>query len=64
MVKNLGITDEAGYIVANLQMQTAVPGVFAAGDCVSKDLRQIVTAAGMEQLPLRWPLNLLKTSAS
>ena len=46
IVKNLGITDEAGYIVANLQMQTAVPGVFAAGDCVSKDLRQIVTAAG------------------
>lgn len=46
MVADLGITDDAGYIVADRKMQTAVPGVYAAGDCTSKELRQIVTACG------------------
>ena len=44
MVANLGITDESGYIEADTEMRTSVPGLFAAGDVVSKDLRQIVTA--------------------
>ncbi|TDM03691.1 thioredoxin-disulfide reductase [Macrococcus carouselicus] len=43
---DLGITNEAGYIVANDQMETAVPGIFAAGDVRVKTLRQIVTATG------------------
>ncbi len=42
----LGITDEQGYIEANDCMETSVPGIFAAGDCVSKQLRQVVTACG------------------
>lgn len=42
--KNLGITDERGYIVVDRQMKTAVPGIFAAGDVCVKPLRQIVTA--------------------
>ncbi len=46
MVADLGITDQSGYIPVDVQMHTSVPGIFAAGDCTSKDLRQIVTAAG------------------
>lgn len=42
--ENLGITNEAGYIVTNEKMETKVPGIFAAGDIREKDLRQIVTA--------------------
>lgn len=45
-VKNLGITNEEGYIVTDEQMATKVPGIFAAGDIREKGLRQIVTATG------------------
>ena len=37
--------DEAGYFTAGEDTKTNVPGVFAAGDCRRKPLRQIVTAA-------------------
>ncbi len=36
---------EKGYIVTDDQMRTAIPGVYAAGDCRVKELRQVVTAA-------------------
>ncbi|MDO4721256.1 MAG: thioredoxin-disulfide reductase [Peptostreptococcaceae bacterium] len=36
--------DEAGYIIADELMQTNVEGVFVAGDCRQKLLRQVVTA--------------------
>lgn len=44
--KNLGITNEEGYIVTNERMETKVEGIFAAGDIREKTLRQIVTATG------------------
>ena len=44
--KSLGITNEAGYIETNENMETKVPGIFAAGDIREKQLRQIVTATG------------------
>ncbi|WP_147534057.1 thioredoxin-disulfide reductase [Bacillus marasmi] len=44
--ESLGITNENGYIVTNDQMETSVPGIFAAGDIRDKTLRQIVTATG------------------
>lgn len=34
-----------GYIIADENMKTSVPGVFVAGDCRVKSLRQVVTAA-------------------
>lgn len=42
--ENLGITNEAGYIVAKDDMSTAIKGIFVAGDVREKGLRQIVTA--------------------
>ncbi len=43
--KNVVATDESGYIIAGESCQTNVPGVYAAGDVRTKDLRQIITAA-------------------
>jgi thioredoxin reductase (NADPH) len=36
---------EKGYILTDDDMRTNIPGVFAAGDCRKKSLRQVVTAA-------------------
>jgi len=38
--------DEYGFIVAGLNMETSVPGVFAVGDVRNTPLRQIATAVG------------------
>ena len=38
--------DEKGFIVANLNMETSVPGVFVAGDVRNTPLRQVATAVG------------------
>lgn len=37
--------DEAGYIIAGEDCRTNVPGIFAAGDNRTKNVRQLVTAA-------------------
>lgn len=37
--------DEGGYIIAGESTQTELPGVYAAGDVRTKQVRQIVTAA-------------------
>ena len=37
--------DEAGYFIAGENCETQVPGIFAAGDVRTKNLRQIITAA-------------------
>lgn len=44
--KDLGILDDHGYIVTNEEMETKVPGIYAAGDVRQKTLRQVVTATG------------------
>ncbi|MBQ4048403.1 MAG: FAD-dependent oxidoreductase [Clostridia bacterium] len=36
--------DEAGYILADEAMATSAPGVFVAGDCRQKQVRQLTTA--------------------
>lgn len=38
--------DEKGYIVAGEDCRTGADGIFAAGDCRTKSVRQLVTAAG------------------
>lgn len=43
-VSKLNIVDKHGYIETNEEMETKVPGIYAAGDVRSKYLRQVVTA--------------------
>lgn len=38
--------DRQGFIICDRDQHTSMNGVFAAGDCCSKLLRQIVVAAG------------------
>lgn len=38
--------DDAGFILSNTEMETSIPGVYAAGDIRSKNFRQIVNAVG------------------
>lgn len=44
--KDLGITDNQGWIPTDEHMQTKVDGIFALGDVRAKDLRQIANAVG------------------
>ena len=47
IVEELGVArDENGYIIVDSRQATNVEGVFAAGDCCNKPLKQVVTAAG------------------
>lgn len=46
LVKGLLDLDKTGFVLTGDNMETAVPGVFAAGDIRSKLLRQISTAVG------------------
>jgi len=46
LVKGQLDLDEMGFVLTNNDMETSVPGVFAAGDIRSKSLRQVSTAVG------------------
>ena len=43
---NLVMTDDRGYFLAGEDCATSLPGVFAAGDCRVKSVRQLTTAVG------------------
>jgi thioredoxin reductase (NADPH) len=45
-LKELVQLDEAGYIVTNENCEASIKGIFAAGDCRKKLLRQISTSVG------------------
>lgn len=44
--RGVAALSESGYIVAGEDCKTNTPGVYAAGDCRTKEVRQLVTAAG------------------
>lgn len=44
--RDLGITDEEGWISTNETMETSQPGIFAIGDVRLTPLRQVATAVG------------------
>jgi thioredoxin reductase (NADPH) len=44
-IEGLPSLDEGGYIIAGEDGITDIPGIFAAGDCRTKALRQVITAA-------------------
>ena len=46
LVKHFGILDNRGFIKVNHKFETEVEGLYAIGDCIEKDVRQIVTATG------------------
>lgn len=43
-LSGLADRDEQGYVLTDDQMQTPTPGLFAAGDCRHKQIRQLTTA--------------------
>lgn len=52
---NLNITDQAGWIITNDQMETTIPGIYAIGDVRQKQLR-----LAMVVLLGKTPLNISK----
>jgi len=45
-LNNAVSVDRSGFIIVNKEMETNVPGIYAAGDVVSKNLRQISSSVG------------------
>ena len=43
-VKDLGVLNQYGYVEVNDRMETKIPGIYGAGDCIVKNLRQVITA--------------------
>ena len=43
-IQGLPKQDDAGYIIATEDGVTDIPGIFVAGDCRTKQLRQVITA--------------------
>ena len=39
-----GVLNQMGYVEVDEKMQTRVAGIYGAGDCITKNLRQVVTA--------------------
>lgn len=43
-LENLNILNKQGYLQVNDQMETSIKGIYGAGDCIEKEIRQVVTA--------------------
>jgi len=46
IIRGVADLDQGGYIIVDANMHTSAKGIFAAGDCIKKRLRQVVTACG------------------
>ncbi|MBE4704094.1 thioredoxin-disulfide reductase [Spiroplasma platyhelix] len=58
-VRHLGVCDEEGYILVDDTCQTKIPGLFAAGDVIKKNLRQIVTATNDGAIAAQYIINYI-----
>ncbi|WP_243134900.1 NAD(P)/FAD-dependent oxidoreductase [Murimonas intestini] len=45
-LKGSSVLDDQAYVKVNQEMETSIPGIYAAGDCIEKSLRQVITACG------------------
>ena len=43
-LKHTGLLNDFGYITVNDKMESNIPGIYGAGDCITKNLRQVITA--------------------
>ena len=57
---DLDIVNEKGYIEVDNHMETKVKGIFAGGDVIEKELRQVVTAANDGAIAGQYIASLLK----
>ena len=58
-VKDMDICNNEGYIVTNDKCQTKIPGLYAAGDVIVKNLRQIVTAVNDGAIAAQYLINFI-----
>ena len=58
-VKELNIQDQAGWIVTDNHMKTAVDGIFAVGDVRLKDLRQVTQQLEMGLSLVKKPIKFI-----
>ncbi len=59
-LNGLGVTNEEGYLIVDQCLETSVRGLYGAGDCIVKELRQIVTATNDGALAVT---NIIKNRA-
>ena len=57
---NLGILNKEGYIEVNNHFETKINNLYAIGDVINKDLRQIVTATNDGAFAIHYVLEKLK----
>lgn len=60
-IKDLGITNNYGYLEVNEKMETKVPGIYGAGDANVKQIRQVVTATADGAIAVQNALKYLET---
>jgi len=64
ILKELNLeTDKSGYVAVDKGMRTNVPGVYAAGDIVNGELKQIITSCGQGATAGHSAYNFLKKNA-
>lgn len=59
-VKDLGILNEHGYVIVDENRQTTIPGLYAAGDVIDKELRQVVTACNDGAIAAQHAFHVIK----
>ena len=61
MFESLNITNQQGYIITNEKMETNQPGIYAAGDVIQKQIRQVVTATSDGAIAVQNIIKYLET---